>query len=131
MRVLWDGGPASATQIRESLADGAHDSSVRTMLRILEQKGYLRHESVGKAHVYFPSVREDKAQTTAMHDLLHRFFGGSAKSLVLRLMEDRELTPDQLGEIASLAESANAKPNQSSAARDSQSSRRNKKRSSP
>jgi BlaI family transcriptional regulator, penicillinase repressor len=103
MQILWDGGPAPADKIRTALADGAHDSSVRTILRILEQKGYVAHEATGKAYVYFPRVHQDKAQTTAMRDLLSRFFAGSAKSLVLRLMEDRELTADQLAEIAALA----------------------------
>lgn len=106
MQVLWEGGPAPAETIRTALADGAHDSSVRTILRILEQKGYVAHKTVGKAYVYFARVPQDRAQTTAMRDLLGRFFGGSAKALILRLMEDRELSADQLAEIAALAQSA-------------------------
>jgi predicted transcriptional regulator len=131
MQILWDGGPAPAETIRATLADGTHDSSVRTILRILEQKGYVRHETVGKAYVYSPCVRQDNAQTTAMRDLLSRFFGGSARSLVVRLMEDRELTAEQLAEIAALARSAREKTNRPAAARSSRRSAGKKKRSSP
>jgi BlaI family transcriptional regulator, penicillinase repressor len=131
MQVLWEEGPAPADKIRTALADGAHDSSVRTILRILEQKGYVAHRAVGKAYVYFPRVRQGAAQTTAMRDLLSRFFDGSAKSLVLRLMEDRELTADQLAEIAALAQSTEATAKAPAATRGSRlSPDRNKKRSS-
>jgi BlaI family transcriptional regulator, penicillinase repressor len=106
MHVLWEGGPAPAETIRAALADGTHDSSVRTILRILEQKGYVAHETEGKAYIYFARVLQDRAQTTAMRDLVGRFFGGSAKALIVRLMEDRELTAEQLAEIAALAQSA-------------------------
>ena len=104
---------------------------MRTILRILEQKGHLTHKAVGKAYVYFPRVQQNKAQTTAMRDLLARFFGGSAKSLVLRLMEDRELTADQLAEIAALAQSAGENVKSPGATRGLSRSSGNKKRSSP
>ena len=131
MQVLWQGGPAAADAIRTALADGAHDSSVRTILRILEEKGYVAHKAVGKAYVYCARVPRDRAQTTAMRDMLGRFFGGSAKSLILRLMEDRELTADQLAEIAALAQSAGETAKPPAAARGSRRSPGNKKRSSP
>jgi BlaI family transcriptional regulator, penicillinase repressor len=131
MRILWEGGPASADDVRTALADGAHDSSVRTILRILEQKGHVTHKAVGKAYIYSPRVQQDAAQKTAMRDLLRRFFGGSAKSLILRLMEDRELSADQLAEIAALAGSACETANNPPAARGSRRPRRNNQGSSP
>ena len=130
MHVLWEGGPAAAETIRTALADGAHDSSIRTILRILEQKGYVAHKIVGKAYVYVARVAQDRAQTTAMRDLLGRFFGGSAKALIVRLMEDRELTADQLAEIAALARSAGETAKNPAGGRGGR-SLGNKKRSSP
>jgi len=131
MRILWESGPASADEIREALADGSHDSSVRTILRVLEQKGQVAHKAVGKAYVYTPRVQQTKAQTTAMRDLLDRFFGGSAKSLILRLMEDRELSADQLAEIVALAKSADEAATVASGTRRPARSPGNKKRNVP
>ncbi len=130
MQVLWEGGPAPADKIRTALADGAHDSSVRTILRILEQKGFVAHKTVGKAYVFFARVPQHKVQTTAMQDLLGRFFGGSAKALIVRLMEERELTADQLAEIAALAQSAGEAKKTPDSARGTRRSLGNKKGSS-
>ena len=83
----------------EALPEPLHDSSVRTLLRVLESKGYLRHEARGKAYVYSATVGRAKAQGTALRDVLARFFGGSAEDLVLRLLEEDHLTPEQLDEL--------------------------------
>ena len=85
--------------IRAELPDPLHDSTVRTLLRILTAKGYLTHELVGKAFIYRPAIGRAKAQRRALGELLGRFFGGSAEDLVLRLIEDERLTHDQLDEI--------------------------------
>jgi predicted transcriptional regulator len=66
---------------------------------VLESKGYVAHEARGKAYVYRPAVERDKAQRTAVRSLLARFFGGSAEALVLRLIEDERITPEQLEQI--------------------------------
>lgn len=99
MDVLWEAAPLTAEQIRAALADEPHDSTVRTLLRILETKGYVAHQTRGKAYVYRPAVPREKAQRTAVRGVLSRLFGGSAESLVLRLLEDEQITPDQLDEI--------------------------------
>lgn len=99
MDVLWARAEATAEQVREALPDDPHDSTVRTLLRVLESKGYVEHESRGKAFVYRASVPRDKAQRHAVRSLLTRFFGGSAEDLVLRLIEDERITPEQLAEI--------------------------------
>ena len=93
MEAVWRLGEATAEQVREALPRPLHDSSVRTLLRTLESKGYLRHEARGKAYVYFPKVGRAKAQGKALRDLLARFFGGSAEDLVLRLLEEDENRP--------------------------------------
>jgi BlaI family penicillinase repressor len=106
MEAVWGLGNATAEQVREALPEPLHDSSVRTLLRILESKGYLRHEARGKAYVYSARVGRAKAQGRALRDVLARFFGGSAHDLMLRLLEEDHLTPEQLDELRR----ASAKP---------------------
>ncbi len=96
MEVVWRLGEASAEQVREAMPEAPHDSTVRTLLRVLESKGYLEHETRGKAYVYRARVEREKAQRRAVGSLLSRLFGGSAEDLVLRLIEDEQLTPEQL-----------------------------------
>jgi BlaI family penicillinase repressor len=99
MDALWNDGPLTAEQVRAALPDDPHDSSVRTLLRILENKGYVAHQVRGKAYVYRPAVPREKAQRRALRGVLAHLFGGSAESLVLRLLEDEQITPDQLDDI--------------------------------
>lgn len=96
MESVWRLGQATAEQVREALPFALHDSSVRTLLRTLEAKGYVRHEERGKAYVYSASVDRTKAQGKALRDVIARFFGGSAQDLVLHLIEEDHLTPEQL-----------------------------------
>jgi predicted transcriptional regulator len=99
MDVLWRLGEATAEQVREALADRPHDSTIRTLLRVLETKGFASHEARGKAYVYRPAIERRKAQRHALGSVLARFFGGSAEDLVLRLIEDERITPEQLDEL--------------------------------
>jgi len=96
MEILWQQGAATADQIRQKLPDDPHDSTVRTLLRILETKGYIRHAARGKAYVYRPAIRKASAERKAVLGVIKRFFGGSAEALVLRLIEDEHVTPEQL-----------------------------------
>lgn len=109
MDVLWTLAEATAEQVREALPDEPHDSTVRTLLRVLESKGYVGHESRGKAFVYRASLPREKAQRHAVRSLLSRFFGGSAEHLVLSLIEDERITPEQLEEIRHSTQSARPK----------------------
>lgn len=99
MELVWASGEATAEQVRAGLEGEPHDSTVRTLLRILVGKGYLAQEMRGKAYVYRAAVERANAQRKAVGDLLARFFGGSAEGLVLRLLEDEQLTSEQLDEI--------------------------------
>ncbi len=99
MEALWRLGEATAEQVRAVLPQPLHDSTVRTILRVLESKGYLRHEARGKSYVYCAVIARQKAQGHALRDLLGRFFGGSAEDLVLRLIEDETITLEQLDEL--------------------------------
>lgn len=99
MEVIWRLGEASAEQVRKAMPEAPHDSTVRTLLRVLETKGYLEHESRGKAYLYRARVGREKAQRRAVGSLLSRLFGGSAEDLVLRLIEDEQITPEQLSAL--------------------------------
>jgi BlaI family penicillinase repressor len=96
MDAVWRLGEATADQVREALPEPLHDSTVRTLMRVLEAKGYLRHELRGKAYVYRAAIGREKAQRHVLRNVLSRFFGGSVEDLVLRLIEDERITPEQL-----------------------------------
>jgi BlaI family transcriptional regulator, penicillinase repressor len=104
MDVVWRLGEATAEQVREAMPGQPHDSTVRTLMRVLESKGYLAHEVRGKAYVYRATVARRKAQRLALRSVLSRFFAGSAEDLVLRLIEDEHLSPAQLDELRRSAE---------------------------
>ncbi|MFO0958899.1 MAG: BlaI/MecI/CopY family transcriptional regulator [Isosphaeraceae bacterium] len=99
MAVLWDRGPATVEQVREAVADPLADSTVRTMLRILEAKGYVERDLASRAHVYRPVVDRRNAQRSAARKLVDRLFDGSAAVLVQRLVEDRQLDAQQIEEL--------------------------------
>jgi len=96
MGAVWRLGAATAEQVREALPDSPHDSTVRTLLRILGAKGYVAREARGKVFVYRAAVERRNAQRQAVQGVLARFFAGSAADLVQGLIEDEQLTPDQL-----------------------------------
>ncbi len=102
MGILWSLGPSSADEIRALMSGDPHDSSVRTILRVLEEKGHVTHAVRGRTYIYRPRARQATAQRKAVRALLSRLFGGSAENLVLRLIEDEEISP---GELRALAES--------------------------
>lgn len=106
MDVLWRLGEATADRIREAMDGSPHDSTIRTLLRILEEKGYATHEAVGKAYVYRAAVARKKVQKSALRSVLEQFFGGSAEDLVLRLIEDETITAEQLDELRRAAPDA-------------------------
>ena len=99
MGILWDLGTATSEQVRERLPGDPHDSSVRTLLRVLHTKGYVRLNRRKRPTVYRPSVSQERVQQKAAQNLLQRFFSGSAESLVLRLIEDEQLSPEQLTQL--------------------------------
>lgn len=110
MRILWARGECTAEEIRAALPDDPHDSTVRTLLRVLEQKKAVRHTRRGKAYVYEPIIQKASAERNALQSMIKRFFGGSAEALVLRLIEDKELTPEQLEALRQQVEAEGQAP---------------------
>lgn len=121
LEALWELGPATADQVRAALPDEPHDSTVRTLLRVLEGKGYVTHDVRGKSYVYRAAVPRAKAQRAAVRGFVSRLFGGSAEDLVLRLLENEQITPEQLERIRksrlSLRESTPSREKSPSASR--------------
>jgi predicted transcriptional regulator len=99
MDVLWRRGAATADEIRSLLQGDPHDSTVRTLLRIMEKKGLVSHQ-VKRTYVYKAKVARAKARRKAVKGLLDRLFGGSVTSLVLQLLDDEKITREQLAQLA-------------------------------
>src|SRR5215510_28419 len=101
MDVLWEKGAATVSEVVEAVADEASlaYSTVLTTLRILENKGYLRHTKDGRAFVYRPVVPREKAQENAVKHLLRRFFEDSPELLVLNMIERKKISADQLNRL--------------------------------
>ena len=98
MDVLWSKGSATVSDVLASLPRDIPlaYSTVLTTLRILERKGYLKHHKEGRAFVYRPVVAREQESEMAVTHLLRRFFEGSPELLMLRLVERRKITPEEL-----------------------------------
>jgi predicted transcriptional regulator len=108
MEVLWNNGACTVGHVVETLAGMSAYSSVLTTLRILENKGYVRHEKSGRAFVYHPVVRRDDARRSAIRYVMSRFFDDSAESLVLNLIKNKELDTRELDRIKKIVEDTEA-----------------------
>ena len=105
MNVLWRTGPASVQGVQDRL-EGRElaYTTVQTMLNVLHRKGKVKRQLKDRAYIYRPVLSRQKAVRQAVGDVLERFFGGSADSLVMNLVETRQLTPEKLAEIQKLVE---------------------------
>jgi predicted transcriptional regulator len=86
--VLYKGGRATAAEVQAAIADAPSYSAVRTLLRILEDKGHVRHEQEGSRYVYLPTVARDAAKRSAMRHLLNTFFEGSTTQAIAALLDE-------------------------------------------
>ena len=96
MAVLWELGSGTVSEVRDRLPADLAYTTVLTILRNLEAKGFVRHEEEGKAHRYFPLVARQTAERSAVARLVDRLFQGSPELLLTRLVDDASLTPEQL-----------------------------------
>lgn len=105
MNVLWETGPANVQTVQSRIAgrELAY-TTVQTMLNVLHRKGKVKRQLKDRAYRYRPVFSRQSAVTQAVGDMLDRFFGGSADSLVLNLVETRQLTPEKLARIQNLLE---------------------------
>lgn len=105
MDVLWDKGQATVAEIVETLPEARLAySSVLTMMRILEQKGYVAHEKEGRAFVYRALIDRQQAQKTVIGYLLKRFFNNSPELLVVNLLEHEDVGPKEVKRLKRMIE---------------------------
>ena len=108
MEILFQRGKASAAEVREAMTDAPGYSAVRAMLRILEEKGHVKHQAEGLKYVYVPSITRDKAKRTAVKHLMETFFNGSPEHVMAALLDvsSRQLSSEELDRMAQMIEQA-------------------------
>lgn len=104
MSVLWERDSATVTEVRERLTDALAYTTVLTVLRTLEQKGYVGHTGEGRAHRYHPLVKRDAAGRSALRWLVEKVFDGSPALLMTQLVSDRNLSEEELRRLRRLLE---------------------------
>ena len=106
MKVLWETGPASVQTVQEKLPAERPlaYNTVQTMLNVLMRKGKVRRELQARAFLYEPAISRVQAAKQAVGDLVQRMFDGSPESLVLSLVETRQLTPEKLARLTKMLE---------------------------
>jgi predicted transcriptional regulator len=111
MDIVYRNGSATAAEVRQGLSDAPVQAAVRTLLRILEEKGQLRHEKHGPRHVYFPVASRKVAQRSAIKHLIGTFFGGSRSDAVAALLDesDKPLTPEEREQLNRMIKRMRAK----------------------
>ena len=104
MDILYRRGRATANEVMEELTGDPHYSTVRTQLRVLEEKGHVSHEEQGPRFVYMPAVPRKAARKSALRHLVDTFFDGSAEQVVAAVLggEGAKLSDEELDRIAEL-----------------------------
>ena len=108
MDILYRQGRASASEIHEALPDRPSYSAVRAKLRVLEEKGHIRHEEQALRYVYLPLVSRDRARQSALRHLIETFFEGSVEKMLSTLLgsEGSKISDEELERLAQLIEKA-------------------------
>jgi predicted transcriptional regulator len=115
MDVLYRSGRATAAEVQAGMPDAPSYSAVRTMLRILEEKGHVRHEPDGPRYVYIPTVARDKVKRSALKHVVNTFFEGSASQVMAALVElsPRDLDDEEIARLRQLIDNAKKKKRES------------------
>ena len=108
MDILYQRGKATAAEVKVAMDDAPSYSAVRAMLRVLEEKGHVRHETEGLRYVFVPSVNREKAKRSAVKHLIDTFFRDSPDQVVAALLDvsSKQLTNAELDRMAELIEKA-------------------------
>ena len=104
MGVLWELGSATVPEVREKMADDLAYTTVQTVLRTLEAKGYVSHQEEGRFHRYQPLVEREEAGRSALNRLVTKIFRGSPELLLTQLVAQRQLGDDQILRMRKLLE---------------------------
>jgi predicted transcriptional regulator len=106
MDIVYARGQATAAEVTASLADPPSYSAVRALLRILEEKGHLRHQQDGPRYVFLPTVSRDRARRSALRNLVRTFFDGSAAQAAAALIDQGELSDDEVARLSAAIDKA-------------------------
>jgi predicted transcriptional regulator len=102
MQALWEHGASTVAEVRERLADPLAYTTVLTVLRILESKGYVDHEEAGRSHRFFATVKQQAARKNAVQHLTDKLFKGSAELLFSHLVSEQKLSDEQIRRMRQL-----------------------------
>jgi predicted transcriptional regulator len=109
MKLLWVRGESAVGDLVAAMpeSESLAYNSVLTTIRILEKKGYVRHRQEGRAFIYIPCIAEHEASRSEVRHMMARFFGNSRERLLLSLLGDDEIDPDELARLkAAIAKAA-------------------------
>jgi BlaI family transcriptional regulator, penicillinase repressor len=111
MNVLWQKGQATVQQVLDSMPEKLKlaYNSVLTTIRVLENKGYLGHKKDGRAHIYEPLIARAEASRSEVRHLVSRFFANSHESLLLNLLEGRNIDADELKRLRRILQASERK----------------------
>ena len=102
MEVLWDHGPSTVAEVRDRVPDDLAYTTVLTMLRTLEAKGYVTHDTEGKAHRYSAVIERDAARRSALRAMSEKFFKGSTATLLTHFVAQEKLTDTDVQRLRKL-----------------------------
>lgn len=108
MDVLFARGKATAAELVEAISDGPGNSAMRTLLKVLEEKGHVTHEEVGRVYCYSPTVALESARRSALRHVVDTFFEGSMENVVATMLKLRRnrVDPEEAERIAAMIEEA-------------------------
>jgi BlaI family penicillinase repressor len=112
LNLLWESGPATVREVLEALPnrDRPAYTTILTTMRVMHEKGYLDREERGKAHVYRARLHEHRVKRGLLQGLIDGAFRGSAEALLVRLLEDELLSPEELARASRVIEEQERRP---------------------
>ena len=106
MKIIWDKGEVTINDVVDTLnslrADNLRRTTVQVQMNRLEEYGWLKHRKKGRTHIYYSVVGKQKTRREILKDVTHRVFGGSRAELVKCLLEDSDVSPQDLEELRNL-----------------------------
>ena len=106
MDIVYARGQVTAAEVAAALPDPPSYSAVRALLRILEEKGHLRHQQAGPRYVFLPTVSRDRARRSALRNLVRTFFDGSAAQAAAALIDQGEISADEMARLSDAIDKA-------------------------
>jgi BlaI family transcriptional regulator, penicillinase repressor len=100
MQVLWETGPCTVSEVQPKLKAELAYTTVQTMLNVLLRKGKVRRVQEGRAFRYRPTVSRERANGSALHDMVKRMFGGSSEALLMAMVDARQISAEELERVA-------------------------------